>query len=123
MNLHGIVSGAIGTVNPFIPATIKQSLGVQTIPGGERVPTYSDPIDVSIQRQELTQRDLRQLEGVSVQGIYTAAYLNGNYYGIVRNEGTGGDIFTFQGNDWLLVAVSEMWPDWCRVLLCQQLSQ
>lgn len=123
MNLHGIVSGAIGTVNPFIPATIKQSLGYQVQPGGKMEPTYSDPIDVMIQRQELTQRDLHHLEKVPVQGLMVAAYLNGNYYGIVRDEGKGGDIFTFQGKKWLLVAVPEMWPDWCKVILCQQLSQ
>lgn len=122
MNLHGIVAGAIGTVNPFIPAQIRVSTGYGIAPDGTQQPTYADPVDVEIQRQELTQRDLRQIANVNMQGVMTAAYVRGNYYGIVRNDGRGGDLFDFQGDTWLLVQVLESWSDWCKVALCQQLS-
>ena len=89
MNLHGIVSGAIGSINPFIPAVIKQSTGYTVTPAGRQEPSYAESIEVSIQRQELTQKDLTHLKNVPIQGVYAAAYLNGNYYGIVRDEGRG----------------------------------
>ena len=121
MNLHSIASGAIGAVNPFIPATIRVSDGY-TVVNYEQVPAYLDPVEVMLQRQALTQADLRHVENINMQGVMTAAYVKGNYYGIVRDDGKGGDLFEFGGEKWLLVKVIEAWPDWCKVILCQQLS-
>lgn len=43
MNLHGVVSGAIGAVNPFVPGTIQISTGYSTSASGKRVPSYATP--------------------------------------------------------------------------------
>lgn len=43
MNLHGLVSGAIGLVNPFVPMTIRLSEGYTTQADGTRVPAYATP--------------------------------------------------------------------------------
>lgn len=120
MNLHGIVSGAIAQVNPFIPATIKVSTGYTTADSGKRAPTYSDPVSVSIQRQELSQKDLMHIQGLNVQGELASLYVNGQYRGQVRKDGKGGDIVSWDGDDWLVVAVPELWPDWCRLIVCLQ---
>lgn len=120
MNLHSLVSGAIGAVNPLIPCKIRQSTGYTTQTDGKRVPAYADPVDVMIQRQDLSNRDLRQIEGLNIQGITCAAYVQGNWYGINRTEGQGGDLFDFNGQTWLVVAMLEAWPDWCKVALCLQ---
>lgn len=121
MNLHGIAAGAVGAVNPFIPAAIRQSTGYTTQADGERVPSYADPVSVMLQRQDLSSRDLRQIEGLNIQGITCAAYVRGNWYGVDRGNGQGGDLFDFNGQTWLVVAVLEAWPDWCKVALCLQL--
>lgn len=43
MDLHGIVSGAIGAVNPLVPATVQISSGSVVGPSGKRTPTYDTP--------------------------------------------------------------------------------
>lgn len=43
MNLHGMVAGAIGAVNPFVPVTIRISIGSTTQASGKRDPLYATP--------------------------------------------------------------------------------
>lgn len=120
MNLHGIVSGAIGTVNPPISAQVSQSTGYTTSPSGKQVPSYAAPVTVTIQKQELSFKDLQHIDGMNLQGELCSVYLNGAIYGVDRGTAKGGDLFAFNGQTWLVVAVPEQWPDWCRVILCLQ---
>ena len=120
MNLHGIVSGAIGTVNPPIAAQVSQASGYTTSPSGKQVPSYADPVSVTIQKQELSYKDLQHVDGLNIQGELCSIYLNGQIYGVDRGTAKGGDKFVFNGQTWLVVAVPEQWPDWCRVILCLQ---
>lgn len=119
MNLHAIVSGAINSVNPSITATFKASTGYGTNSAGKRTPTYAAPVSVTAQVQELSSRDLRQLEGLNVQGSSSAIYLNGFASGAVRVSRTGGDIITIpsgpSAGTYLVTAVLEQWPDWVKV--------
>lgn len=43
MNLHGIVRGAIVTVNPDVPVAVRISTGYTIAAGGTRTPTYAAP--------------------------------------------------------------------------------
>lgn len=122
MNLHGIVSGAIGTVNPHVPAQIFPNTGYGTNADGSRGATYGDPVDVMIQKQELSQRDLRQIDNLNLQGILAAIYVDGTWFGVNRPDGTGGDLIRFNGQEWLVGAVLEQWPDWTKVAACRQRS-
>ena len=122
MNLHGIVSGAIGTVNPFIPAQAYQSSGYTTAADGSRVSSYATAVPLSIQKQELSFKDLQHVDGLNLQGIMCSVYLTGQIYGVDRGTAGGGDKFTFNGQTWLVVSVVEQWPDWCRVILCLQVN-
>ena len=122
MNLHGIVSGAIGAVNPHLPAQVRVHTGnVTTLPNGDRVPEYAAPVSVTIQKQELSQADLQLVDGLNIQGVKTVAYLNGAWYGTVRRDRRGGDLFIINDVTWKVIAVPELWPDWAKVILCQQL--
>lgn len=122
MDLHGIVSGAIGTVNTFISAQVYQSTGYTTTGDGSRVPSYAAPVSVSIQKQELSFKDLQHVDGLNLQGIFCSVYLSGDIYGVDRGTAGGGDKFIFNGQTWLVVSVVEQWPDWCRVILCLQVN-
>lgn len=120
MNLHGIVKGAIGVINPFIPVTIRQSIGgYTTAPDGSRTPNTND-IDAEIQKQSLNGAEVQQLSGLNLQGEMCAAYLEGNWQGVVRADQKGGDLFLFNNQTWLAVQVLESWPNWTRVALCRQ---
>ncbi|MGJ2639729.1 hypothetical protein ACR8HR_22510 [Salmonella enterica subsp. enterica serovar Paratyphi A] len=127
MNLHGIVAPAIGAVNPFVPATLRRSTGYTTAPDGSQIPAYSD-FAISVQVQALTSPDLRLLDGLNIQGVGRAVYLNGVAMGVVRNVNAGGDLFVFpagllpEGNIWLAAHVLERWPDWSKVALSLQIS-
>jgi hypothetical protein len=120
MNLHGIVAGAIGAVNPMAPMTIRQSTGY-TIVDFEQVPTYSTLITAG-QVQALTGKDLQMLNGLNIQGVTQAIYLNGNFEGVFRVLGKGGDLIVFNGLTYLVVAVLERWFDWCKVAVTVQMD-
>lgn len=97
MNLHGLASGAIGAVNPFVPISIQVSTGHATNADYVRVPTYADPVTVPGQVQALTFRDIQQLDGLNLQGTRRAIYVNGRVDGLVRVENKGGDLVTVPG--------------------------
>ncbi len=121
MNLNAVVFNAIGTVNPHIQATVRTSTGWTTSASGARVPTYAEAETITVQRQAVDQKDLRLIDGLNLQGIYATIYTDGRYYGAARALQQGGDLFEFDDQTWLVTAVLEAWPDWCKVLVCQQL--
>lgn len=120
MNLFGIASGVIGSVNPSVPVTLQASTGYTSAADGSRVPTYDAPVQAMAQVQALSQADLRQMDALNVQGVMRSVYLPGDWSGIVRPEGKGGDILTMNGQTWLIVAVPEQFPDWTRAIICLQ---
>ena len=114
MNLHSIVSGAIGAVNPPQQLTVQISTGSETAPDGSRTPSYLAPMLFSGQVQPLQYNDLRQLDGLNIQGRKSKIYITGKVDGLVRSSRQGGDLITTaDGQVWLVALVLEYWPDWC----------
>ncbi|WP_338561887.1 hypothetical protein [Erwinia sp. E_sp_B04_7] len=123
MNLHGIVRRAINTVNPDIPGQMLVSLGTYiTDAAGHRVPVYSEPQSVTIQLQPLSYTDLQKIDGLNLQGILKAAYVNGNFEGVNRLKGKGGDKLVVNGETWLITQPLEEWPDWCKFVVTLQVT-
>lgn len=129
MNLHGVVRGAITTVNPDIPATLFKSTGEEEkLPGGIRQPKYRITKG-NIQVQGVNGQDLQLINNLNMQGIFRSVYLYGELSGIVRSNQKGGDLLEFadvgccEVKKWLVVQVAEIFPDWCKVIVCQQLDQ
>lgn len=124
MNLHGIVSPIIAAVNPHVPVVIRISTGNTLQPGGERVPTYADPIVVPGQVQPLQYKDIAQLDSLNVQGTRRAIYLYGAIDGLVRSENKGGDLIEVttgpNAGIYLVAVVAEAWPEWCKALVTLQ---
>lgn len=120
MNLHQMVAGAIGMVNPFIKAELLRSTGYTTNPDGTRTPTYDVIHNGMIQVQSLSSDDLKQIEGLGIQGSKNGVYLNGDWNGVVRANRAGGDLLKFNDQTWLTVTVLESWPDWSKLLVVLQ---
>jgi signal peptidase I len=121
MNLHGLVSGMINTVNPAISIIVRVSTGRVVSPDGTPVPQFASPITVLGQVQELSIKDLHQVEGLNLNGTLRNLYINGNINAGQRVTLKGGDVIVLpDGTVWLVVAVPESWPDWCRALLVLQ---
>lgn len=121
MNLHGIARGAIGSVNPHLPVTIKQSTGYTVDTDGTQIPAYNT-ITTTGQKQALTGGDILRLNSLNVQGVTEKMYLDGNYEGLIRATGKGGDLIVSGGRTYLVAAVLERWADWCCVALTMQVD-
>lgn len=120
MNLHGIVSAAIGAVNPHIQVTIRQSIGATEDATGRTVAAYAAPISTMGQKQPVSNGDIQRFQQLGIQGVHCKMYLNGNYEGMFRVLGKGGDLIGFQGQTYLVADVIERWPDWCCLALTMQ---
>ena len=124
MNLHGIASQAISSVNPLQTVSVQISTGSTTVSDGSRTPSFATPVSVMGQIQPISTRDLAQLEGINLGGVRWKIYLNGEVDSVVRPEVKGGDLITIASGRhqgvWLVVAVIEQFPDWCCAAIVQQ---
>ena len=110
MNLNAIVGGCIATINPWVIASYSASTGYTTSADGTRVPTYAATVPVQVQKQPLVSNDLRQLDGLNLNGEKCAFYVNDNWQGISRPTGKGGDLISLpDGSNWLIVMQLENW--------------
>lgn len=121
MNLHGLVSGVIGAVNPHIDVSLQRSNGYTTAANGSRTPTYDTTVVGPGQVQALGPQDLKHMEKLNIQGVTRKVYLYGNWMGVVRSDNKGGDVLTFPqvpayaGQEWKVATVFETWDSWCAV--------
>lgn len=129
LNLHRIVRGAIGSVNPDIAAVYQQSAGSTTDNSGLQTPLYTNT-NVTIQVQACTGKDLRHAEFLNLQGVLRTVFMYGNTQGVNRVDVKGGDLLQFPEitggptQTWLVGAVLESWspdvPSWCKFIAVLQ---
>ncbi len=114
MNLQSITGNYITAVNPMVPCIVQISNGTTKAADYSVIPAYLPPITLQGQVQPLSFGDLRQLDGLNLQGIKKAVYIQGDIEGLVRPSNKGGDVITFpDGTIYLTVLVLENWnpPD------------
>ena len=121
MDLRGIANGVTTTVNPNKTVTVLRSTGFTTGAGAKQVPTYADPVSGPGQIQALDADDIKQLDGLNIQGTVRAIYLRGVLAGVVRPDGTGGDLVEIGAETWLVVKVLEGWPTWTKAAIVLQM--
>jgi len=123
MRIRGVTARAVSGVNPRILVSIRRSTGYTTAADGTQIPTYALITGQLAQMQALTAPELKQVESLNVQGVKQAMYLDGRWSGIVRANGTGGDIIILpDATEWLVLDVLENWPNWTKLALVQQLT-
>lgn len=127
MDLLAITTGAINVVTPYVPATYQASTGYTSGAAGnayKRQPVYAAPVTVSVQVQALSSRDLRQIEGLNLNGTVRAIYFDGTMNATVRTSLKGGDLITLSDGPnvgvWLVNQVLEQWEDWVKVVATLQ---
>lgn len=129
MNLHGIVRGAITTVNPDVLCPYYKSTGFTQDAAFKQVPTYASPVSVPCQIQALTARELQHEAFLNIQGLKRGVYMYGNTQGVDRSMVKGGDLLRFAQpgsatvQTWLVVGVLETWPDWSKVGVVLQIDK
>lgn len=122
MDLHRIASAAISAINPMIAAQYLASTGQTTNTAFKQVPSYAVAVTVNVQKQQTTFKDNQLLNNMSIGGITSTLYVEGAVESVDRFHAKGGDLFQFASETWLVVAVPEQWPDWCRVLVQLQVN-
>jgi hypothetical protein len=123
MYLRGIANQVSQLVNPNIMVTVLVSTGYTVGAGHRQIPSYADPVTGPAQVQAMDSVDLKQMEGLNIQGVIKAIYLRGVLAGVIRPDSTGGDIVQIEGRDWLVVKVLEGWPDWTKAAIVLQGGQ
>ena len=128
MDLRGIANGVTSTVNPNQTVTVLRSTGYTIGAGRRQVPGYAAPITGPGQIQALDANDIKQLDGLNIQGTIRAIYLRGVLAGVIRPDGTGGDIIQIKDpttgdvlETWLVVKVLEGWPTWTKAAIVLQM--
>ena len=126
MNLHGIVAPYVAAVNPWTFGSYQESNGYTTDSTFKRVPAYAPAVAVAVQRQALTYKDLMQLDGLNLNGEKAAIYVSGDWRGVDRPAGRGGDLINMQdGTVWIVAQVLENWfstDGWAKLACTKQLS-
>jgi hypothetical protein len=120
MDLRGIANGVASAVNPNVTVIVLRSTGYTIGAGARQVPTYADPVSGPGQIQALDANDLKQLDGLNIQGTLRAIYLRGALAGVVRPSQTGGDLIQRGSETWLVVKVLESWPSWTKAAIVLQ---
>ena len=121
MDLRGLANGVSSTVNPNKTVTVRRSTGYTIGAGRKQVPGYADPVTGPGQIQALDANDIKQIDGLNIQGTVRAIYLRGVLAGVVRPDGTGGDLVEVDGQTWLVVKVLEGWPTWTKAAIVLQM--
>lgn len=98
----GTGAGGAGTYFVNLPQTVASVAMTSTMP-------------ISAQVQDLSQRDLMHLDALNVQGSTKSIYLFGGADAVVRVNEKGGDLVKFGDETWLVTAVFEKWPGWCKI--------
>jgi len=120
MNLRSIANQAAQSINPNIPVSVSRSIGYTIGAGRKQIPTYAAAVPGFGQLQALDGVELKQLEGLNIQGEIKAINLYGKVSGALRPDGIGGDLIEIDGKIWLVVKVLEGWATWSRAAIVLQ---
>jgi hypothetical protein len=123
MNLEGLARTQISAVNPLVPASMQISTGSTTGADGKRTPIYETVTGLA-EVQAMSFMDLKQVDGLNLNGTRRGIYFQGAFNGVVRPNQKGGDLVTLtdgpNAGTWLIALVLEQWPDWCKVAVTLQ---
>ena len=120
MDLRGIANTVSSTVNSNETVSVLRSTGYTIGAGRNQIPSYAAAVVGPAQIQALDSSDLKQLDGLNIQGDLRAIYLRGTLAGVIRPESKGGDIVMRGAQKWLVVNVLETWPFWTQAVIVLQ---
>jgi hypothetical protein len=121
MDLRGIANSVSSQINPNVSVSVRRSTGYTIDPTTRKqVPGYATAVTGFAQIQALDGDDLKQIDGLNLQGTLRALYLRGPLAGVIRPEGKGGDMIDIGTQQWLVTKVLETWPTWTKVCIVLQ---
>lgn len=127
MNLHAIAGPIVSAINPTQTVSLQTGTTSTTASDGTVTPIY-ETTTVPAQIQALSGKDLRQIEGLNLQGTLRAIYFYGNVTGLIRASQSNGSLVTFPDSSvWMVAQVLETWGEgltggngWCKCVVVAQ---
>ena len=95
LNLHSVVRQAIQSVNADVNGAWLPALGYTVSADGGQLPTYRPPLEVQLQVQPPTTRDLQHINFLNLQGVIRTVFMYSNPRAIDRVSAQGGDLLMF----------------------------
>jgi hypothetical protein len=120
IDLRAISNNAIQSINKDVAVSVLKSTGYIIGAGAKQVPSYAAPIPGLAQLQALSGNDLKQLDGLNIQGVKKAIYFKGVLSGIIKPNSLGGDVVHIGTEKWLIVQVLENWNTWTKAVIVYQ---
>lgn len=124
MNLHKVVSSAIGAINPNQFVAVRPSNGNIEAADGTLAPSYGPEFKILAQVQPVTGGDLRHIDALNIQGNFRALYFSADVKAGVRTALKGGDLVILPDKSVWLVS-QELEPffstaGWTKVFITLQ---
>lgn len=132
MDLRSIANSVTNAVNPNMAVTVAVSTGYtagDATNGFKQTPSYAAPVSGFADIQALDSADLKQIDGLNLQGVIRAIYLRGPLAGVIRANSKGGDKVVIASpapenyiGTWLVAKVLETWPLWTKAVIVLQVN-
>ncbi|MFJ7315269.1 hypothetical protein ACIQVE_21400 [Pseudomonas sp. NPDC098747] len=106
MNLNNLVGGFLNSVTPQEEVVLFRCTG-QTNDRGKITPTYAPAFPTMARVQSVSDAALKLIDRVGDNSKLLHFYLNGDWRGVFRPDGTGGDMIYARNQWWLINAVPE----------------
>ncbi|HWH86164.1 MAG TPA: hypothetical protein VNV36_05230 [Pseudomonas sp.] len=106
MNLNKVVSGVLGSVTPREDIALFRCTGQANVKG-RLTPTYAPFVELLAKVQSVSDEALKLIDRVGDNSKLLHFYLDGDWRGVFRPDGTGGDMIYARQQWWLINAVPE----------------
>ncbi len=124
VNLRRLANVATSRINPNITIGLRRYAGWTVSDDGGRTPAYDESVPIVGQVQALGKKDIDHLAMLNISDCERMVYVDAQLQATDRKEQTGGDLLTFEGRTWLVVAIMEGWTTagWSRAAVSKQMD-
>lgn len=126
VNLRRIANAATSRINPNITIGLERYVPGPVIPNpdGTTAPSYDPSVPIVGQVQALGKKDIDHLSALNISDCERMVYVNFQLQATDRVAQTGGDLLTFEGRKWLVMAILEGWTTagWSRAAVSKQMD-
>lgn len=120
MNMHKLVRGPVGLVNPDKIGTLYTVSGY-AVAHGIRTPSYQ-LADVRLQFQAAASDGVSRMLAIAQNNSVEIVYAYGNISDLSRPDDSGGSVIEVDNRWYYVQRVLEWWPGWCCLSVVRQLD-
>lgn len=124
VNLRARANVLTRRINPNISIGLRRYSGIAVADDGEQTPQYAASVPIVGQVQAIGKKDIEHLSSLNISDCERMVYVDTQLQATDRKEQTGGDLLTFEGRVWMVMAIMEGWSTagWCRAAVSKQMD-